>query len=465
MLAAGKPCFAHIDGLADQRTRKARAIWRARKKVTLVAQMLTRMGQLVSISVIGLAAVGCAALDQTESGDGNLFERLSVGQSAADVPDETESPEIDATEPQADLFVMGRNFWGRLTQPQETETGTESSGFSLGGLGNLFGQSNDAGSENDANESETGNRYQVAEDPYTVAAVQSGLRGSESETSVDTAVLPPYEPMMRSFAYQKFDGTSAQAMMLINQMGAASTYAASGRQIVPLAFDALPDDMGNGDASNKELFISIMIPLAVMVNEQTAAERQAILQSGYRGPIVSAPLLVRQIADRYDVTTDVDTLLRHVDTLPVSLMIAQAIEESGWGTSRFAQEGNALFGQYTWEDDDRGMVPTGRPAGQTFRVRAFATLFDSVQSYALNLNRNQAYADLRALRQSLRAQGQVLSGSDLVQGLSAYSGDPAYYIPAISRHLEDNSLALYDRVQLMPGQAVRVHGASAPAGN
>ena len=114
-------------------------------------------------------------------------------------------------------------------------------------------------------------------------------------------------------------------------------------------FDALPDDMGNDGANNKDLFISIMIPLAVMVNEQTAAERQPLCNPGYRGPINAAPLLVRQIADRYDVTTDVDTLLLHVDTLPVSLMIAQAIEESGWGTGRFAQEGNALFGQYTWE--------------------------------------------------------------------------------------------------------------------
>ena len=433
--------------------------------------MLTRMGQLVSLSVIGLVAVGCAALDSSESDDGYLFERLGAGQSAVDVAEETESSETDTAEPQADLFVMGRNFLGRLTQPQEAEEGAEPTGFSLGGLGNLFGQNNDADAdadadaENDVRESGTSGRYQRAQDPYAETAVQSGARGNAGPASNETAALPPYEPLMRSFAFQNFDGTAAQAMMLLNQMGAASTYAASGRQIVPLAFDALPDDMGNGAANNKDLFISIMIPLAVLVNEQTEAERQAILQSGYRGPINAAPRLVRQIADRYDVTTDVDTLLLHVDTLPVSLMIAQAIEESGWGTSRFAQEGNALFGQYTWEANDRGMVPTGRPAGQTFRVRAFATLFDSVQSYALNLNRNQAYADLRSTRQSLRAQGQVPSGSDLVQGLAAYSGDPAYYIPAISRHLEDYSLALYDRVQLISGQAVRVRGASAPAGN
>ena len=322
--------------------------------------MLTRMGQLVSLSVIGLVAAGCAALDSTESGDGYLFERLGAGQSAVDVPEDADSSETGAAEPQADL-CDGAEFLGRLTQPQEAEEGAEPTGFSLGGLGNLFGQNNDADAdadaENDVRESGTSGRYQRAQDPYAETAVQSGARGNAGPASNETAALPPYEPLMRSFAFQNFDGTAAQAMMLLNQMGAASTYAASGRQIVPLAFDALPDDMGNGGANNKDLFISIMIPLAVMVNEQTAAERQAILQSGYRGPINAAPLLVRQIADRYDVTTDVDTLLLHVDTLPVSLMIAQAIEESGWGTSRFAQEGNALFGQYTWEANDRGMVP------------------------------------------------------------------------------------------------------------
>ena len=93
--------------------------------------MLTRMGQLVSLSVIGLVAAGCAALDSTESGDGYLFERLGAGQSAVDVPEDADSSETGAAEPQADLFVMGRNFLGRLTQPQEAEEGAEPTGFSL----------------------------------------------------------------------------------------------------------------------------------------------------------------------------------------------------------------------------------------------------------------------------------------------------------------------------------------------
>ena len=179
--------------------------------------MLTRMGQLVSLSVIGLVAAGCAALDSTESGDGYLFERLGAGQSAVDVPEDADSSETGAAEPQADLFVMGRNFLGRLTQPQEAEEGAEPTGFSLGGLGNLFGQNSDADTENDTRERETSGRYQRAEDPYAEAAVQSGARGSAGMASDETTALPPYEPLMRSFAFQNFDGTAAQAMMLLTK--------------------------------------------------------------------------------------------------------------------------------------------------------------------------------------------------------------------------------------------------------
>ena len=444
-----------------------------------MAHVFTRLGQLLSVLVVGLVAAGCAALGPNGDNDGNLFAGLGAAQSAADAPAAGASDESVDDAVEGDLFVMGRNFLGRFTQPQDNGDGTETSGFSLGGLGNLFGQNNDAASPNNDSAagtettssaqnlaSSTGSgRYQLAQDPYVNGGVTQtpGLRGGSAPIQSSTASLPPYDPPVRSFAYQSFDGTAAQAMTLVAQMGAGSTHAASGRNIVPLAFDALPDDLANGQAGHKELFISIMIPLAVMVNEQIAAERQAIVQAGYRGPIASAPLLVRQIANRYQVTSDVDTLLQHVDTLPVSLMIAQAIEESGWGTSRFAQEGNALFGQYTWELSDKGMVPANRPARQTFRVRAFSTLFDSAQSYALNLNRNQAYGELRAARHTARMQGQSIASDDLVQGLAAYSGDPGYYIPAIQRHLNDYSLALYDRVTLMPGQAVRVRGASAPA--
>src|SRR5690606_12194341 len=87
---------------------------------------------------------------------------------------------------------------------------------------------------------------------------------------------------------------------------------------------------------------------------------------------------------------DFAELLRRADTIPPSLALAQAAEESGWGTSRFAREGNALFGQRVWRGED-GIVPSDRADGETYRVAAFEHLIDGVKSYARNLNTHSAY--------------------------------------------------------------------------
>ena len=268
----------------------------------------------------------------------------------------------------------------------------------------------------------------------------------------------------RQIQRRSFDGTSRGASALLGQLGLNLNSLAAGQAAQPVAFQALPDDMAGEMSGNQDLFLSIMIPIALLVNEQIQAERQTILNSGYRGPLNSAPPQVRTIAQRYEVSGDVNQLLSHVDIIPVSLMLAQSIEESGWGTSRFSQEGNALFGQYTWDANDPGMVPGDRPAGESFRIRAFRSLLDSMTSYALNLNRHQAYQSLRNSRAARRAQGRAPSGVDLVQGLSQYSTNPGYYIPAIQGHLSRHNLQRFDTVSLAGGPMIEVVGARAPAG-
>ena len=268
----------------------------------------------------------------------------------------------------------------------------------------------------------------------------------------------------RQIQRRSFDGTSRGASALLGQLGLNLNSLAAGQAAQPVAFQALPDDMAGEMSGNQDLFLSIMIPIALLVNEQIQAERQTILNSGYRGPLNGAPPQVRTIAQRYEVSGDVNQLLSHVDIIPVSLMLAQSIEESGWGTSRFSQEGNALFGQYTWDANDPGMVPGDRPAGESFRIRAFRSLLDSMTSYALNLNRHQAYQSLRNSRAARRAQGRAPSGVDLVQGLSQYSTNPGYYIPAIQGHLSRHNLQRFDTVSLAGGPMIEVVGARAPAG-
>ena len=101
--------------------------------------------------------------------------------------------------------------------------------------------------------------------------------------------------------------------------------------------------------------------------------------------------------DEYKADT-IDSLLIKVDKIPVSLALAQAVIESGWGTSRFAYEGNALFGQYVWGVTDDGMIPNDRETDEIYKVKSFNNLSDSVKSYMKNLNTNFHYNEFRINR-------------------------------------------------------------------
>jgi len=449
-----------------------------------------RTHRKLGIASLLLLVAGCAALDQDLTPDTLIRQSQTYLADSWEKQREIQAQEAAQREAEraerTSIIDAGRNFFNRMSQPSDNESEETSNNWPQG-IGSLFG-SNQGERANDNNGSDPGstgqNRsgqssiggYQIAVDPYATGAVsQTGPQtGGQTRTgavgivqSNDSTVqmLPSsYQPLQRPFTVQAFDGRAVRARALVEQLGLSTTSAASGRRLPPVAFDALPDDMATTTPGNKDLFLTILIPIAVLANEQIAAERRAILQTGYRGRLQGAPIIVKQIASRYGVQSDVATLLDHVDTIPVSLILAQAIEETGWGTSRFAQEGNALFGQYTWNAADQGMIPSGRPAGQSYRVRAFPTLLDAMESYVLNLNRHQAYASLRATRALLRTQGRIPTGLDLVGGLAQYTGDPGYYLPTIERHLRDNNLALFDRAAILPGAVIRVQGAYAPAG-
>ena len=151
-----------------------------------------------------------------------------------------------------------------------------------------------------------------------------------------------------------------------------------------------------------------------------------------------------ELTDRYKVDGgDVDELLRRVDAVPPSLALAQAAIESGWGTSRFAVEGNALFGQRTWDRGD-GIAPAERAVGATHAVKAFPSLADSVGAYMLNLNRASAYRKFRDRRAELRRRGGPLSGLELAETLTLYSTERANYVRKVAAIIRQNRLQAFD---------------------
>jgi Bax protein len=219
---------------------------------------------------------------------------------------------------------------------------------------------------------------------------------------------------------------------------------------------SLPPDLPDLPRADqrKMTFIKSTLPLILHVNEQILHQRrrlmsiQSLMEAGEKISTENA-LWLEDMADLYGAqTANPDALLCRVDVVPPSLAIAQAAEESGWGTSRFAREGNALFGQRIYRDNRKGLVPEDRKEGEVFRVRAFDRLIDGVKAYVHNLNSHFAYDDFRASRAAMRKQTSKLNGYDLAGSLIKYSERGAAYIETIRLIMRTNSLQVFDASHL-----------------
>lgn len=132
-------------------------------------------------------------------------------------------------------------------------------------------------------------------------------------------------------------------------------------------------------------------------------------------------------------------LLTRIDKVPLSLALAQAASESGWGTSRFAREGNNYFGQWCFTKGC-GLVPKNRSKNKTHEVASFSSPADSVRAYIINLNHNQAYAGLRLIRANKRASSEQITGVELAKGLTKYSERGEEYVQEIKSLIQSNNL-------------------------
>ncbi|MEZ8142457.1 glucosaminidase [Enterovibrio norvegicus FF-33] len=129
--------------------------------------------------------------------------------------------------------------------------------------------------------------------------------------------------------------------------------------------------------------------------------------------------------------------LKRVDIIPADLVLSQAAKESGWGTSRFAREGNNYFGQWCYTSGC-GMVPSARSQGKTHEVAVFKDTFQSIRAYFLNVNRNKAYASLRDIRADLRKDGKPVTGVTLANGLESYSERGQAYVEEVQGMIRYN---------------------------
>ncbi len=223
-----------------------------------------------------------------------------------------------------------------------------------------------------------------------------------------------------------------------------------GGTIPAIELTTLPPDLSQveGVKKKKALFFRSLLPIVLAENEKLTELRSHVavfLEKGLKQLSESERRWLEAMARQYKVKGSIDDvriqrkLLRRIDVVPPALVLAQAANESAWGTSRFARQGNNLFGQWTYRQSE-GIVPLQRPEGATYAVRVFASIDASVRAYMQNINSNAAYAELRQLRQQMRDNGEALDSHVLATGLMAYSARGEEYISELQAMMRSNRL-------------------------
>lgn len=214
----------------------------------------------------------------------------------------------------------------------------------------------------------------------------------------------------------------------------------------------LPDFSTYNDATEKKsAFFAFLYPRIVLANARVMIERDYLESLAEKDELTRSELdWLNNQAERLRVDEEPGSedmfrrLLNRLDVIPPSLVMAQAANESAWGTSRFALSGNNLFGQWCFSEGC-GLVPQSRVEGASHEVATFSSPYRSVRSYIQNLNRHSTYQPLRDIRRKARSNGDFPSGSELAAGLVGYSERGEEYVEEIRSMISSNNLSYYDR--------------------
>ncbi len=222
--------------------------------------------------------------------------------------------------------------------------------------------------------------------------------------------------------------------------------------VKPINLDLLPEEMKmiENTSQRKNLFIQIVLPLILDENNQIKLDRKklfVVLNKNNNSDAEKKWLNMK--FKQYGVKNkDLSTLKIRMDEIPVSLAIAQAAKETGWGTSRFALEGNALFGQWTFSGD--GIKPKSSDNDKTHKVMKFQILKASVKAYQRNLNTHSSYKKFRKLRAQSRDNDEKLDSLILADCLDQYAATGVEYTKTLKKIILQNSLKDFDEVKLLP---------------
>jgi Bax protein len=223
-----------------------------------------------------------------------------------------------------------------------------------------------------------------------------------------------------------------------------------GKKVKPFYISLLPKDLSliEDIRERKELFIKIILPLILQENEKIEEDRKKLfkLLAKKSNTKEEKDWLKWKFKEYKIKNRDISELKIRMDIIPVSLAIAQAAIESGWGTSRFALEGNALYGQWTWSD--KGLKPLKNVDGD-HKVMHFKILTASIKAYKKNLNTHNGYIEFREARAKLRNLNERVTGLKLTQYLDKYSATGMEYTKKLELTIKKNSLSDFENAKLL----------------
>ena len=224
------------------------------------------------------------------------------------------------------------------------------------------------------------------------------------------------------------------------------------KKVKPIYFTQFPKDLDKIQSVQlkKETFIKIILPLIVAENEKIYEDRFKLKRLRSKKMTTDKDKLwLRQKLREYKVQKgngNMDELEKRMDIIPVSIALAQAAKESGWGTSRFALEGNAIFGQWTW--NGKGIAPLSREIGKSHKILRFPILRASVKAYKNNLNTHKGYKKFREKRFNLRKKNKSIVGLDLIKTLDTYAQTGEEYTKILKKIIQQNDLIDFETVKL-----------------
>ena len=222
--------------------------------------------------------------------------------------------------------------------------------------------------------------------------------------------------------------------------------------IKPIALTLLPAEikMIENVKKRKEFFIQIILPLILEENKKINLDRKRLFNiiNKSNNSSLEKKWLERKYKQYGIPSKDLSVLKIRMDIIPVSLAIAQAAKETGWGTSRFAQQGNALFGQWTWSGE--GLKPKEAEKNEGHKVMKFNILQASVRAYQRNINTHSSYQDFRLARAKLRDLGEPLDSTTLSSYLDKYAETGNQYVKVLQKIIVQNNLKDFDDAKLLP---------------